>query len=169
MKLIRTDKRTIEVVYLHCTATAPGKPVSVEAIRRYHMDVRGFRDIGYHYVVQPDGTIEEGRPSDEQGAHVKGDNVRTIGVCMIGEWNSIQPLRDDPQLMATGELLARLCYLYGIEPMTYGLLLHREAHLYRPLVPNPHKSCPGVNIDGSVMRKYVNGHYNRLYGVDVPE
>ena len=169
MNLIKTDKRTIDAIYLHCTATSPGVPVSVEAIRRYHVDVRGFSDIGYHYVVQPNGERCSGRLIDRKGAHVLGDNDHSIGVCMVGNWDEAIPTRDDPQLMATGELLARLCYLYGIEPMTYGLLLHREAHLYRPLVPNPHKSCPGVNIDGSVMRKYVNGHYNRLYGVDVPE
>ena len=81
---------------------------------------------------------------------------------MVGNWDIAIPDRDDDQIMATGELLARLCWMYDIQPLTYGLLLHREAHVYRDMVPNPHKSCPGANIKGEVMRRYVQYHLDRL-------
>jgi len=45
---------------------------------------QGWKNIGYHYVVLLDGTIEKGRPENVQGAHVKGHNRDSIGVCYIG-------------------------------------------------------------------------------------
>ena len=160
MKLIQSE-REIDCIYLHCTATEPGRAVLVEKIRRYHIDVRHFRDIGYHYVVQPSGSIGDGRDIHDGGAHVKGDNKTTIGVSMVGEWNSVMPQRDDIQLINTGKLLASLCFIYGIKPDTYGLLLHREAHEHRPFVPNPRKSCPGMNIKGTEMRLFVKHFYDQ--------
>lgn len=162
INLIKSN-REIEVIYLHCTATQPGTRVSVEAIDRYHREVRGFLNgIGYNYVVQPNGELFTGRDVHIPGAHVLGDNKNSIGVCMVGNWDVAIPTRDDPQIWATGELLARLCWMYDIKPLTYGLLLHRECDI-RPMVPQAHKSCPGMNIRGDMMRKYVDWHYDRLY------
>jgi len=156
------SKRDVDVIYLHCTATEPGKPVSVGAIRQYHMDVRHFNDIGYHYIVQPDGKWYVGRDIHKGGAHVKGDNVRTIGVCMVGNWDEAIPTRDDPQIWATGELIAKLCVLYDIPPDPWTVILHRDAHIYRPFVPNPHKSCPGANIESKQFVRYIQWHWSRM-------
>lgn len=159
---LRKTSRPIEAIYIHCSATKPGVHLRIEAIRKWHVEGRGFRDIGYHYIVQPDGTVYPGRDIDQDGAHVKGDNTNTIGICMVGEWNGeTHPARLDPQIWATGDLAARLCHMYEIKPDSYGLLLHREAHLYR-MAPNPRKSCPGMNIEGRAMRLYVKWHYDRL-------
>ena len=54
-----------------------------DEIKLWHTRDRNWRDIGYHYVVAPDGTIARGRPVEEIGAHVKGHNRGTIGICMI--------------------------------------------------------------------------------------
>ena len=48
---------------------------------------RGWRDIGYHFVIRRDGTIESGRPLERTGAHVKGHNKDSIGICMEGGLN----------------------------------------------------------------------------------
>ena len=162
MNLIKTDKRTIDAIYLHCTATSPGVPVSVEAIRRYHVDVRGFSDIGYHYVVQPNGERCSGRLIDRKGAHVLGDNDHSIGVCMVGNWDEAIPTRDDPQIWATGELIAKLCVLYDIPPDPWTVILHRDAHKQRVMVPNPHKSCPGANIESKQFVQYIQWHWSRM-------
>jgi N-acetyl-anhydromuramyl-L-alanine amidase AmpD len=159
---MKKTKRRIEVIYVHCTATAPGKEVSVETIRQWHL-ARGFSDIGYHYIVQPDGRIDLGRDIDIPGAHVKGDNKYSIGVSMVGLWdNDTMPDPKGAQEMAAAQLIAELCKMYDIVPKSYRLLLHREAHLHRPGVPNPHKSCPGMNIEGRLMRLYVNSFYEKL-------
>lgn len=68
---------------MHCTATAEGRDVTVETIRGWHR-AQGWSDIGYHYVVYRDGTVHAGRPVEAIGAHCKGHNTRSIGVCYVG-------------------------------------------------------------------------------------
>lgn len=70
-------------ITIHAAATHPDMDIGVEEIRQWHLD-RGFRDIGYHYVIRRDGTIETGRPADQTGAHVGGFNTGNLGVCMVG-------------------------------------------------------------------------------------
>ena len=83
-------KYPITEIILHCSATRPdwmeGKPSSEKfaEIRRWHMQDRGWRDIGYHWVIDRDGTIMQGRKMTEIGAHVAGHNAGTIGICLIG-------------------------------------------------------------------------------------
>lgn len=75
--------RSINKIILHCSATPEGRDVKMETIRRWHKE-RGWSDIGYHYVIELDGTIRNGRPVERQGAHVKGFNSDSIGVCYVG-------------------------------------------------------------------------------------
>lgn len=76
--------RRIDEIVLHCSATREGQDISVETIRSWHVDGNGWSDIGYHAVIMLDGTVELGRPLRRSGAHVKGHNSTTIGVCYIG-------------------------------------------------------------------------------------
>lgn len=85
--------RDIDKIILHCSATPEGRNVSVETIREWHK-ARGWSDIGYHYVVMLDGTIEEGRPLERQGAHVRGHNKGSIGICYIGGLDSDMKAKD---------------------------------------------------------------------------
>lgn len=75
--------RTIRKLVLHCSATRPGQRVGVAEIDRWHRQ-RGFSQIGYHFVVLPDGTIRRGRDVEKIGAHAKGHNSDSIGICYIG-------------------------------------------------------------------------------------
>jgi N-acetylmuramoyl-L-alanine amidase len=75
--------RAINKIIVHCSATKEGNKISATTIDRWHKD-RGWRCIGYHYVVRIDGSIEYGRPVQDIGAHVKGKNKHSIGVCYIG-------------------------------------------------------------------------------------
>lgn len=75
--------RTINEIIVHCTATPEGKDYTVEDITRWHKE-RGFKTIGYHYVVYRDGSVHDGRPLFEVGAHCKGHNAHSIGVCYVG-------------------------------------------------------------------------------------
>ena len=75
--------RTINEIIVHCTATPEGKDYTVEDITRWHKE-RGFKTIGYHYVVYRDGSVHDGRPLAEVGAHCKGHNAHSIGVCYVG-------------------------------------------------------------------------------------
>lgn len=82
--------RPITEIIVHCTATAPdwwtGKSTSakVAEIRRWHVEDRKWRDIGYHFLIDRDGTVATGRALDQVGAHVAGHNTGTIGISLFG-------------------------------------------------------------------------------------
>jgi N-acetylmuramoyl-L-alanine amidase len=75
--------RNIDKIVVHCSATQEGRHLDAAEINRWHLK-RGWKGIGYHYVVLLDGTIEYGRSIYEPGAHVKGMNKNSIGICYIG-------------------------------------------------------------------------------------
>ena len=75
--------RTINEIIIHCADTPAGRDNTAQDITRWHKD-RGFRTIGYHYVIYRDGSIHTGRPVQEIGAHCKGHNAHSIGICYIG-------------------------------------------------------------------------------------
>lgn len=75
--------RKINKIILHCSATRAGQHFTTEDIDHWHRQ-RGFAKIGYHYVVYLDGSIHKGRDISEIGAHVKGHNSTSIGICYIG-------------------------------------------------------------------------------------
>jgi len=58
--------------------------IGASTIRRWHVEERGWRDIGYHYVIRRDGTIEQGRDDAVPGAHVRGHNAHSLGICLVG-------------------------------------------------------------------------------------
>lgn len=75
--------RNINLIIVHCSATPEGRNVAVADIDRWHRE-RGFDGIGYHYVVYIDGSVHEGRPLNKVGAHCKGHNAHSIGICYVG-------------------------------------------------------------------------------------
>ena len=75
--------RTITEIIIHCSATVEGKDFTVKDIDRWHKQ-RGFKMVGYHFVIRLDGTIEQGRPLEMIGTHCTGHNAHSIGICYIG-------------------------------------------------------------------------------------
>jgi N-acetylmuramoyl-L-alanine amidase len=76
--------REIDKIVIHCADTPGGVYFDVDDIRRWHVTENGWSDVGYHYVILLDGTIQKGRQDDVPGAHVKNHNSKSIGVCYIG-------------------------------------------------------------------------------------
>ena len=76
--------REITKVIVHCAATPEGGDVKTEEIKRWHTEERGWSDIGYHWVVELDGSINEGRSEDINGAHCRGHNSDSVGICYVG-------------------------------------------------------------------------------------
>lgn len=75
--------RKINEIIVHCTATPEGRDVTVNEIDRWHK-AKGWAGIGYHYVIYLDGSIHGGREENKIGAHCKGHNNNSIGVCYVG-------------------------------------------------------------------------------------
>lgn len=76
--------RDIDLIVIHCSATPSSMDIGADTIRDWHVNERGWSDIGYHYVIKRNGRIDEGRPLKKAGAHAKGHNSNSIGVCLVG-------------------------------------------------------------------------------------
>lgn len=103
--------RKITEIIIHCSATPQGVDYTVADIDRWHRQ-RGFNKIGYHYVIYRDGSIHPGRPVEEIGAHCRGHNANSIGVCYIGglDADTFEPTdtRTPQQRQALRELVSKL-------------------------------------------------------------
>jgi N-acetylmuramoyl-L-alanine amidase len=75
--------REIDTLIIHCSATKANQKCDKETIDLWHRQ-RGWRMIGYHYVINRDGKVEEGRSLETVGAHAKGYNKSSVGICMCG-------------------------------------------------------------------------------------
>ena len=108
--------REIDLIVVHCSATPEGKHFSTETIRDWHVKERGWSDIGYHYIVELDGKVKTGRPVQRAGAHVKGHNRNSIGICYVGgmtkDMKSPKDTRNDEQLESLECLLLELKLKY---------------------------------------------------------
>lgn len=117
--------RKIDKHIIHCSDSTFGDAAT---IREWHL-ARGFSDIGYHYVILRDGTVEQGRQLHQIGAHCKGQNRYSVGTCLIGkdEFTSAQ-------FRALRRVHAQLKQQF-VDVAAHG---HREF--------NPHKTCPNFEV-----------------------
>lgn len=102
--------RAINRIIVHCSATPEGRDNNARDIKSWHK-AKGWSDIGYHFVIKLDGTIETGRPIQRRGAHCKGKNTGSIGICYIGGVDSNMKAKDtrtDAQRSSLRELLLKL-------------------------------------------------------------
>lgn len=76
-------KRTIDKIIIHCAATRPTQNIDAATIDCWHKQ-RGWKGIGYHAVIKRSGEIELGRNVSTIGAHCKGHNEKSIGICLVG-------------------------------------------------------------------------------------
>lgn len=131
------SKRNIKEIIVHCSATAEGKDFTVADIKKWHL-ARGFSDVGYHYVIYRDGSINKGRDESKIGAHCTGHNSYSIGVCYIGgcaaDGKTPKDTRTNAQKKALLELLSELKKKYP------------KAKVY-PHYKFAAKACPSFNAE----------------------
>lgn len=94
--------RKIEQVIVHVTDSPDTMDIGAAEIDQWHRQ-RGFKCIGYHYVVRRSGTVETGRPEEMVGAHCEGENYNSLGVVWVGK-TTPAPV----QYAALAKLLARI-------------------------------------------------------------
>jgi len=165
------DTSRINMIVIHCSATPNGKIFTASDIDRWHKDRKFIRSdqfidadhplhhIGYHFVIRVDGIIENGRKIHEMGAHVKGHNGGSIGICMIGTDKF-----SEKQWSELADLVQALKRLY---PSINSIVGHRD------LSPDTNgngvieptewtKTCPGFDVD-SWLRNDMKPAYVVLY------
>ena len=97
--------RDIRHIIVHCSASVEGADHNRDYILGIHK-AKGFSDVGYHYIVYLDGGIVEGRPIEKVGAHVKGSNFNSVGVCYIGGLDTNRKPKDTRTIMQIHALRA---------------------------------------------------------------
>ena len=76
--------RHVDRVFLHCSASDDPDHDDIETIRDWHVGERGWSDVGYHYFIRSDGTLQEGRPLERIPAAQAGHNAGTVAICLHG-------------------------------------------------------------------------------------
>jgi len=77
--------RAINTIVIHCSATKHERnDLDRDFIRKVHVEENGWSDIGYHWIIRRDGTVQKGRMLGRGGAHAKGYNKTSIGICLMG-------------------------------------------------------------------------------------
>lgn len=129
--------RKINLIVVHCSDSDIPAHDNVETVRRWHVQERGFSDIGYHYFIDKGGHVYPGRTEDTIGAHVKGHNSRSIGICLSGRTEFT-----DDQFQALEVLLKDICHRYSLEKKD--ILGHRDLQ--------PAKTCPNFDVHEKISK-----------------
>ena len=128
--------RKITKIIIHCSATPEGRDYTVADIDRWHKQ-RGWKGIGYHYVIYRDGSVHAGCDVEQIGAHCAGQNANSIGICYIGGMTADnkkpKDTRTPAQKAALRDLVKRLMAKYPAATV-HG---HREF---------ANKACPSFDV-----------------------
>lgn len=136
--------RKINKIFVHCSATPEGRDVKMETIKSWHVKGNGWSDIGYHFVIELDGMVKEGRPLHRAGAGVKGHNANSIHICYVGGIDKNKTAKDtrtEAQKSSMNKLIEALKEDHP-EASIHG---HNEF---------ANKACPSFNVQ----KEY--GHHN---------
>ena len=129
--------RDVSQIIIHCSATREGQEVSVDTIREWHLN-RGWSDIGYHFLIGLDGKVYPGRDLDKVGAHTKGQNLNSIGICYVGgvekDGKTPKDTMTEMQDISMLELIKSLRLIFGKKLELHG---HNEF---------ANKACPSFDV-----------------------
>lgn len=134
---IEKNDRNIKYLVIHCAATKPSMDVPIERIRKWHLD-RGFNDVGYHFYIRRDGSLHKGRDIDTTGAHVKGYNSVSIGICYEGGIDESGEPEDNRTPYQMRALIRILCELVTVYPDA-NIRGHRDFE-------GVNKACPSFDV-----------------------
>jgi len=143
----KTDKIWTHII-IHHSLTKDGLVVDSEAIKKYHIEVKGWIDCGYNWLaenVNNEMAYIEGRLMTMYGAHTKGMNHCAIGICLIGNYDIVEPTH--LQYFYLASLCRELMRKFGIP--IYRILGHRSFSA---------KSCPGELFNMVKLRNYIEGN-----------
>jgi len=137
--------RTITEINVHCSATRPewmqnrSGPEKVAEIRRWHTEQNGWRDIGYHWIIDRDGMVYTGRRESSPGAFEPQVNARGVGICLIGGFgSSANDAFEQHYTHEQGEALREL--IEQIKDRHIGVKKVTGHNDYSP------KACPGFKV-----------------------
>ena len=138
-------RKVTSYIVIHCSDTYETMDIDAATIRKWHVEERGWADIGYHKVITRDGTVQQGRDDDQSGAHARGYNSKSIGICMVGGRGQDDEAEDnftDSQWQSLQEVLIELHAKYP----NVAVVGHRD-------LDGVKKQCPSFDV-GQVLQKW---------------
>ena len=129
--------REVEYLVIHCSATPEDMDIGAEEIRRWHLQ-RGWLDIGYHYFIRRDGLVEKGRNDNVPGAHARGYNEKSLGICLIGGVESDKQTPEANYTHAQWDSLEHLVRTLSGDHEDAVVVGHRD-------LPGVGKACPSFD------------------------
>lgn len=134
-KIQFTPRKETNAIFVHCSATKPSMDIGVREIRQWHKE-KGWLDIGYHFVIRRDGTVEAGREQSAVGSHVQGHNSDSVGVCLVGGIDG----KGNFEANFTSEQMTALRSLLVSLQVEYPKAILRAHHDVAP------KACPSFDL-----------------------
>lgn len=117
--------RRITLIIIHCSATRCNCRYTFGQCRRDHISHNGWKDIGYHYYVETDGSVHRGRAEDVADAHCRNHNAHSIGICYEGGLDASGHAADTRTAAQRRALLALVADLHRRYPRAI-VLGHRD-------------------------------------------
>lgn len=130
--------KNIKLLVVHCSDTEDTQTLNVDDIHKMHLK-NGWDGIGYHKIITRSGKVKNGRPEYWIGAHVKGKNKISLGVCLIGR-NKFTTR----QFLSLERVLRKWRSLYPHAK----IVGHRDA-------TDTHKTCPNFDVKVWVKEKMI--------------
>lgn len=135
-------------IIVHHTSGTAANPLAdtshhtFDTIKHWHVQGRGWKDIGYHWVIEKDGSVRKGRDESSSGAHAVGYNKKSIGVCLSGNFDLTFPTKEQTDALRT--LLKEIVDRWNIN--TEDIIPHRDV---------ANKTCYGMNLPEDWARHLV--------------
>lgn len=130
--------KAVEFLVVHCAATKADQDIGATDIKKWHLQ-RGWIDIGYHYVIRRNGAIEKGRPDARPGAHARGYNHLSLGICLVGGVAADGKTPENNFTSDQMHALLRLLQDLKSQHPDAEILGHRD-------FPNVRKACPSFDV-----------------------
>lgn len=127
--------RSINLLVIHCSDSDYSHHDNYGTIRKWHVEENGWSDVGYHFLILKSGEIAQCRPVEKSGAHCKGFNGSSIGICLTGKEEF-----SEAQFKSLKKLVQRLKEKYDLNE--YDILGHRDL--------DDRKTCPNFNVLGKL-------------------
>jgi len=127
--------RKIDKIIIHCTATYEGREVSIETIDKWHK-ARGWKGVGYHFLIGLDGTVSYGRDVATIGAHTRGQNGSSLGIAYVG---GVDAQKEPKDTMTEKQELSMLELIRGLRIVFGDLALHGHNEY-------ANKACPSFDV-----------------------
>lgn len=146
MATFRPPTREIDRVFLHCSASDVPAHDDVSVMRDWHVNGNGWSDVGYHYFIRKDGTVQEGRSVEKTPAAQQGHNRGTIAICCHGlKVHNFTPA----QYASVVELCGQINRVYNGE-----VTFHGHCEVSSKTCPvYPYKEVLGLDEDGYMSKE----------------